>query len=407
MKRLIPTSRAAVLAVLGLSLVWVSACKKEAPEKDRPYGMSAGADEVVAKVGDYEITGLELARTAHSYAQKLMMQGRRPPPGYEDSILDVMIKSEVLYQSGKDLELPDLSEKVESMYQGMVKQFPNEQAFADALAQEGLSPQELRERIKKDVVVNAVLEKKIYAELAVTDEEVAAFYRDNPAAFSRPETIRARHILVMLDPAATEEQKQAAREKMDKIKERLEKEDFAAVASEVSEDPGSKTQGGDLGFFPQGQMDPVFEKAAWSLSTGQLSDLVETRFGYHLIKLEERRPAGTVPFEEVKANIAEMLKGRKSAEKIDEYCRAASQNLAVQKLRAPAPAGLPGAVAPEGAGAAASEGVGAAAPEGVGAVAPETSGAAAPAVSPSGETGAEAPAAGFSPPPPPPPGATD
>lgn len=388
MKQLRHASRAALVAGLACGLIWISACKKPAPEKERPYGMAAGGDEIVAKVGEYEITGLELARTAHSYAQKLMMQGQRPPPGYEDSILDVMIKSELLYQSGKDLALPDLSQKVETMYQDMVKQFPNEQAFADALAQEGLAPQELRERIKKDVVVNEVLEKKVYPDITVTDDEVSAFYKENPDAFNRPETIRARHILIMLDPAATEEQKKAAREKMEKIRERLAAEDFAAVATEVSEDPVSKAQGGDLGFFPQGQRDPVFEKAAWSLETGQTSELVETRFGYHLIKMEERRAAGMVPFEEVKERVAGAIKGRKSSEKIDEYCRTVSQNLPVQKLRAASPGltNLPSASAAEAAPAA---GVAAAA-------SPSAEGSA-------GEAAAGEPVAGFSPPPPPPP----
>jgi len=343
-KHLRYTAWAGVLACLGFVLICSSGCKKKAPEAPLARGLQAGGDEIVARVGDYEITGKELARTAHSYAQKLMMQGRRPPPGYEDSILDVMIKSELLYQSGKDLGIPDLSQKVETMYKEMVGQFPSEQAFAEALGQEGMTPQELRERIKKDVVVNEVLEKKVYQGIAVTDDEVAAFYRDNPASFERPEMIRARHILIGFAPAATEEQKKASREKMDKVKERLAKEDFAAVAKDVSEDPGSAPQGGDLGFFPQGQMDPIFEKAAWSLATGQTSDLVETRFGYHLIQLEERRPAGIVPLEEAKEKLAEALKGRKASEKVEEYCQKVRLEVPVQKLRAPAeipPAGLP------------------------------------------------------------------
>ena len=132
------------------------------------------------------------------------------------------------------------------------------------------------------------------------------FYALNKSQFTQEEQVRARHILVKATSNKPEDL-EAARKRAEGIKERAKNEDFAKLASEVSEDVGSKSQGGDLGTFAKGRMVPEFEKAAFSLEPGKVSDLVQSSFGFHLIRVEEKFPAKTTSFEEAAPRIATRL----------------------------------------------------------------------------------------------------
>lgn len=146
--------------------------------------------------------------------------------------------------------------------------------------------------------------------VSVSDEEVASYYERNLSNYTEPEKVRARHILVRVDPEATAEEREAARRKAEALLERLRAgEDFAALAKENSDDPGSAAQGGDLGEFARGTMVKAFEDAAFALEPGQTSEIVETMYGYHIIRVEEKKPGRTRPLEEVGEEIREHLIG--------------------------------------------------------------------------------------------------
>ncbi len=157
------------------------------------------------------------------------------------------------------------------------------------------------------------------ASQAISDEAVADFYQKNAAQFATPEVAHARHILVRVDEKASAEDQAKAKAKIEAVAARLKAgEDFAAVAKEVSEDPGSAVQGGDLGWFQHGQMVPEFDKAAFALKTGEVSAPVKTQFGWHLILLEERKEAGQKPLDEVKDQIRRRLAQDEAAGKVQE-----------------------------------------------------------------------------------------
>jgi peptidyl-prolyl cis-trans isomerase D len=157
-------------------------------------------------------------------------------------------------------------------------------------------------------------EARLQAFLASDAERVREAYDERAEEYDRPEEVRARHILVRLADDADPETEAAARETMDAIVKRIgEGADFVDVALEVSEDPGSKDQGGDLGFFPRGRMVPPFEEAAFSLEPGVISEVIRTTHGLHLIRVEEKRAAMVVPFEEVRDEIARDLIRREEA----------------------------------------------------------------------------------------------
>jgi len=142
------------------------------------------------------------------------------------------------------------------------------------------------------------------AAVPVSEEELRALYDQQMERFRQPERRAVRHILVELPRGADETAQQAARQRAEQIRARIQGgEDFAAVAKEVSDDPGSAPQGGDLGMIERGMMDPAFEQAAFALPQGQLSELVRSAFGLHLLRVEQIVPEGVKPFAEVKAEL--------------------------------------------------------------------------------------------------------
>jgi len=159
-----------------------------------------------------------------------------------------------------------------------------------------------------------VSDAQLEAFLVSDAERVRVAYDERTDEYYRPEQVRARHVLVQLPEDADAETEAAARERMDAIVKRIQEgADFVDVALEVSEDPGSKDQGGDLGFFPRGRMVPPFEEAAFSLEPGAISEVIRTTRGLHLIRVEERQAAMVVPFEEVRDEIARDLIRREEA----------------------------------------------------------------------------------------------
>ncbi len=156
--------------------------------------------------------------------------------------------------------------------------------------------------------------KEFEKDVSISPEEVKEYYEYNLDSFIEPEKVKARHILFRLKRGASKEEEEAVRKKAEAVlKEAKEGKDFAQLAKKYSEGP-TKDKGGDLGWFSRGQMVKAFEEAAFGLEKGQISDLVKTEFGYHIIKVEDKRPRRTKPLEEVKDEIIKTLKKSKAAE---------------------------------------------------------------------------------------------
>jgi peptidyl-prolyl cis-trans isomerase C len=181
------------------------------------------------------------------------------------------------------------------------------------------------EYMTDDFIAREYLGKTVAKNVAVSDEDVKQYYEANKDKFKVPEQIRARHILVKVSPKATDAEKKQAKEKIEELRERLHKgEDFAKLASQYSDDLGTKKRGGDTDYFGRGKMVKPFEDAAFSLKPGEISDTVETRFGYHVIKVEDRKEARTMGLEEVRATISDNIRNDRLNSKAEEFVRNAS-----------------------------------------------------------------------------------
>ncbi len=170
-------------------------------------------------------------------------------------------------------------------------------------------------------------------EVEVPEEDVTALYDDNrEARFTQPREVSARHILIKTEAGADDEAKAAARGRLEEIQKKVAAgEDFAGLATEFSEDTGSAAKGGDLGYFGKGRMVPAFEAVAFELEPGQTSEIVESPFGFHLIRVEDVREERVQTLDEVREEILAELQGERGGEKAEEAARAASAALAEGK----------------------------------------------------------------------------
>jgi len=238
----------------------------------------------------------------------------------------------VLRQEAATRKLAVPEADVDAQVQQMQKQFPNDAEFKKALSARNTTPEQLKEDARVDMLINKMMESEVATAAAATDADAKDFYDKNPDKFKQGETVRASHILIMADEKADDATKKAARAKIDGILKRAKAgEDFAALAKENSQD-GSAAQGGDLGFFPRGQMVPPFDEAAFALKPGEMSGVVTTQFGYHIIKMMERKDATTVPFEQVKPQVLNFLSNQKKQDRVNAFIEEAKKRAKIEVL---------------------------------------------------------------------------
>lgn len=236
--------------------------------------------------------------------------------GYRE-ILDQLIVDKLVARKASSVEIKDADlEKEISQVKG---QFPNEDAFKAAMQKEGETETSFRENVKRMLQQRQWMEQKVGDKAEVPAADVQKFYEQNKKEFEHPELVRASHILILTpenaDDKTVAEKKRAAEAALVRVTKK--KEDFTAVAKEVSEEPGAKQSGGDLSFFPKDRMVPEFANAAFGMDKGEISkEPVRTKFGWHIIKVTDKKPAGTMPFDEVKQQVTSYLKGAKQRDAI-------------------------------------------------------------------------------------------
>jgi peptidyl-prolyl cis-trans isomerase C len=174
---------------------------------------------------------------------------------------------------------------------------------------------------KERLILQKLMQENIEKEPQVSDDEIKKYFDSHPEEFKESEQVRARHILIKTDGNATPQQKAEAKAKAEKLLARAKKgEDFEKLAKENSQDPGSASRGGDLGFFPKGRMAPAFEASAFAMKKpGQLSGVVETQFGFHVIQYVDRQVTKEKGFDEAKEVIRRRLAPQKQRESYQAF----------------------------------------------------------------------------------------
>jgi len=223
---------------------------------------------------------------------------------FKKNILNQLIDYELLYQQSQIENVKISDDEINLEIDKIKDNFSSPEEFNEALKANNITLVRLKEDIKRQLMINKVLEDT-RNQVSIRDEELLEYYNENKESFLEPKQVHARHILV-----ETEEE---ANILLLQLKEGL--TDFAELAKEKSIGP-SAPSGGDLGFFARGQMVKEFEDAAFSLEPGEISIVVQTQFGYHIIKCEERKEEYSPTFEEAKERISNILGSQRENEAI-------------------------------------------------------------------------------------------
>ena len=281
---------------------------------------------VVARCNGEEITRDTLLQAARMMQAQIAQasRGRQVPPlddAFYRQILDGMVAQELMLQDAKRQGVTVSDEELKPQMAALRRQFPDEATYKKTLEKEGLTEKELAEKLRNEAVVQKYVGTKVLTQVAVTDQAAREFYDKNQEKMQRPERAHLRHILVGVKPGTAEADKEKARDKAEGLLEKIQNgEDFAKLAAENSDDPGSRMRGGDLSWISRGQTVPPFEKAAFALTKpDELSGVVESQFGFHIIQLVEREAASAVPFEEARPRITEMLQKMQAEERLKAH----------------------------------------------------------------------------------------
>ncbi len=328
-----------MLAVLAVSAVTAAA--------QQPPDVRA----VVFRVNGEPVRLAEVNLAAQNLASQLQMQGQQVDrERVSQAAVRQVIDTELLAQEAGRRGIEADREAVDRVMQRFREQHGGAEALATELESSGLDPAWLEEIVTESNLVQSLIDQ-IRATITVSDEEVERFYADNPDLFESPEQVRARHILFQAGAEATDEEREAARAKAEAARERaLGDEEFAELARELSEGP-SAAEGGDLGFFTRDRMVEPFASAAFDLEPGEISPVVGTEFGYHVIKLEERKAAGTDGLEDVRDRIRSSLQGQQVDTAVGELLESLHEKAEIVPVGPAAEAGPPAGVAPSPPGA--------------------------------------------------------
>lgn len=228
----------------------------------------------------------------------------------KDNIMRRLVDAELISQQAAIMEVsiegPDTAEK----WEAHKKRYGSEDAFKSFLERAGTTAEDVRTQFENNLLREKVF-AKVSAGVVADPAEVKKFYDDNQARYDEPEQIKASHILFRLPPNASAEDKAKKKAAAEDVLKQVKKGgNFEELAKKFGEDP-TKDRGGDLGYFVKGRMVKPFEEAAWKLKTGKVSGLVETQFGFHIIKKTDHKKARKKPFAEVKEQIERSLVARK------------------------------------------------------------------------------------------------
>lgn len=290
-----------------------------------------------AKVNGVGIKKTTLDAAVNNFIENQKMLGTAVKEEEKDKlkkdILNELVSAELLYQASQKAGLGDLSKDVDSQLENIKKGFGSDQEFQKVLKERGIEAKDLKEDIKKGVSINAYLEKNVFSKLSpVTEDEKKQEYETNKDKLNVPDETKASHILIKVDEKATPEEKRSAKEKIEALRTRaMSGEDFAKLAKENSED-GSASNGGDLSYFRKGQMVKSFEDAAFGLEKDQISPVVETQFGYHVIKVTDKKAAHTLTYDEVSKDIEKFLINNRKRDEVNKTVEALKKKAKIEIL---------------------------------------------------------------------------
>jgi peptidyl-prolyl cis-trans isomerase C len=237
--------------------------------------------------------------------------------------MDMLIEKELLVQAAKNSGIEVTDNAVDSELAKLKEPFNNDAEFQRRLDTESYTEESFREHLRSMIAAKHYIDGIRLKAMQVSDEDLEKFYNENTRRLTLPEQVRVRHVLLSWKPLGTGDDRKALYDKMQELLDRARGgEDFAQLATAYSND-STRVDGGDVGMFRRGQMVPAFEQAAFALKPGEISDIVETPYGLHILKLEERQDARLLPLDEIREQLREHI----SEERMEAAVKAENERL--------------------------------------------------------------------------------
>lgn len=287
-----------VAAIIILSIV-VAGCGivRKNPEVEKNTAVAEVNGQIITKE-DFN-KSFEIYKTTYEnqYGTDIWSQnidGKKFIDVIKEQVIEKLIIDKLVLEDAVAKGIEAAGAEVDEEIETIKEFFEDGQKYLDFLKSQGLSEEEFYNQVKQDLIISKYREE-IVRDVVVSEEDVRKYYDENPKGF-KDDTVKASHIL--LDTL------EEAEDVLAKVKAG---EDFVALAKEYSTEPSAETTGGDLGEFGYGYMVEPFEEAAFALEEGAVSDIVQTQFGFHIIKVYEKNITEPVPFEEAKEGIKATL----------------------------------------------------------------------------------------------------
>ncbi len=309
--------RVLVVSIIGFGIVFSRAAIASEKPKSK---------DVVATVNGTQITEKEFNLSLNFFEQRMARQGKEindeQLSDIKKKITENLIDNELLYQAAEKEKVEIDEEQLKAQWSRVEERMKNDAGYKKNIEKMNLSTDEMKHQIKRQMMIQKFVTDKFMNTTTVPRDEIEAYYESNKKMFHMPEQVRASHILIKVEQGADEKKKAEAKKQIEDIKKQIQNgADFAALAQKYSQCP-SKSNGGDLGYFSRGKMVKPFEDVAFRLKQGEVSDIVTTIFGYHLIKVTGKKVESTVPLDEASPRIASFLKQRKVQQKILSFLQA-------------------------------------------------------------------------------------
>ena len=237
-----------------------------------------------------------------------------------NKILDIEIMREVAIQKGQELKIDVSDIEIDKRLTQLKSRHSSDEEFFKELSKSGNTLERIKKEIKRDIMIFKLIKTDIHNKIKISDQQAQDYYEKNKDIFKNSERVRASHILTQVTSDMNDSDKKNAKKKMEDVLQKAKAgEDFAELAKKYSEGP-SASRGGDLNYIEKGQMVKNFEDVVFKLKVGEISGIVETQFGYHIIKVFDKKEAsGFRPFNEVKKRIVNNLKKKEAEKRTKSY----------------------------------------------------------------------------------------
>ncbi len=299
--------------------LWGCSGKNGKEQLSTSFPDSIVGSELLVTVNNYPIRGHDLV--TFSLVSGPIHTQVNSAREYNELLLQQLINRVLLWQEAVALGFSVSDSLVQALYLEYQRAMGGQAAISQALANVGVEKEDVIQSIQRDLIIRTFIEARFKRYAAVEEREVSEYYSLNRSRIKKPDSVRARHILLHIRVGESETAKKAKWKRIHEILEEVKAGgDFAALAQQYSEGP-SNVRGGDLGYFKRGTMVAAFDSAAFALGVGEVSGVVTSQYGYHIIKVEDRKYGEVLPYAEVRDSLASVMEQDKIASLVQNHLK--------------------------------------------------------------------------------------